>query len=389
LYVSDANTTPGADKILLVTVKTGADYLSGGLKWTLETDYSADSSGFGAFKLKGKDAATAVDLTASDMTMTNTGTSLIVTTPLANAPDALWYYYGQFGLGVPLTTGNIYRLKADLTAPGGAANPSILLAINARGTAGYGFTQLNQAPISGGVTASASTWSGYLVPVETKATGPEAQFIVFDSSSTAGGSVTASSIQLQSIDLAAVLGTATSQGTQTSFTVSADGNPSTTAWSYFDTALGSAPVTKPTLSRNPLNGGTGPIVMTAITSTTDINNIGFASFSGPTGAITTTPGKLTLVRANISTPSGDSAKLPTAWMNVDDAATLQAAMLIERDTAATSGPSASGNDYYLVFEPKNATCTFSLRTLVDKTSINGSVQMNELEVLEADMPSEP
>jgi hypothetical protein len=320
--------------------------------------------------------------------MTNTGTSLIVTTPATNTPDPNWYYYGQFGLDTPLTTGNIYRIKADLTAPGGAVNPSILLAFNARGTSGYAFTQINQGAANGPGT-SASTWSGYLVPLENSVAipAPQAQFIVFDGgpSTTVGGTVTASSIQVQSIALADVLASATSQGTDTSFAVAADGNASATEWGYFDATLGTG--TLPTLTHTPANGASGPLVMSALT-TTNAANIGFASFQGPTGSIPTTAGKLVLIRAKIQTSSSPTATMPTVWLNADSA-TVQAGLLIQRDNAGTSGPTSTPKDYYMVFEPVDATCTFNLRLLADTPNINGNIQMTELEVLEADTPSEP
>jgi hypothetical protein len=386
LYVSDTNTTPGSDKVLLVTVDTGADTLSGGLKWTMVQDYSADTSAFVAYKLSGKDTVTAPDTAATAIVMTNTGTSLSIFTPVANAPDASWYYYAQYDtLQAAVDPANIYRVKASLTAPGGASNASILLSFNARGNAGYAFTQLNQGTALG-PNSTPSDWSGFMVPVE--AGTPQAQFIVFDSSSSVGGTVTASSIQVQSIDLAAVKASASvAQATSSSFPVAASGNASATEWGYFGAALGVSPVTIPTFTRTPANGASGPLVMSAVTST-DPLNLGFASFQGPTASIPTTAGKLVLVRAKLSTSSSPSAKLPTVWMNAE-APTLQAGMLIERDNAGTSGPTTSAKDYYLVFEARDAVCAFNLRVLADKASINGNVQMTELEVLEADMPSEP
>jgi hypothetical protein len=380
LYVSDTNTTPGSDKVLLVTVDTGADNLSGGLKWTMVTDYSADTSSFAAFKFKSD--GTTFDFTASDLTMTNTGTSLRIQTPVTNAPTASYFYYGEFGVTqAGLVTSNLYRATASITAPGGTANASIILALNGRGTTGYGLMQTN-AGVAGGPSATASSWSAFLVPVEA---GPvQAQFIVFDPNSSVGGLVEASSYQVQSIALTDLLASASVvQATQTSFAVSSTGNGTATEWGYFDVPFSTAG--SPTFSHTPANGASGPIVMSAATATA---NIGMASFQGPTNSIATTVDSLVLVRAKLSTSSSAAAVLPTIWMNVE-AGPIQGGALIERNIAGTSGPTSTPADYYVVFQAKDTAAQFNLRVLADKPSINGNVQMTELEVLEADMPLEP
>lgn len=379
LYVSDTNTTPGADKVLLVTVETGADELSGGLKWNLVQDY-ANTAAFATYKFKSD--GTNFDFTAADVVLTNTGTALRIQTTVANAPSATWFSYGQFdALQASVDPANLYRMKASLTGPGGALNPSILLTFNARGNAGYGFVQTNSGA-AGGPTATASTWSAFLAPLE--AGTPQAQFIVFDSASTAGGTIEASAIQVQNIALADVLATAeVVQATQTSFTVSGTGAATASAWGYFDVPFSTSG--SPTFTRTPANGATGPITMSAVTATA---NIGMASFQGPLASIPTTPGKLVFIRARISTSSSTSAKLPTVWLNTE-APTIQGGAFIQRDNAGTTGPTSTPKDYYLVFEAKDSVCAFNFRILADSASINGNVQLTELEVLEADMPLEP
>lgn len=378
LYVSDTNTTPGADKVLLVTVDAGPDSLSGGLKWSLVTDYSANTAAFAAYKFKSD--GTTYDFTATDLVMTNTGTSLRIQSPLAQAPAAGYFYYGEYGaLQATVDPASLYRLKTSLTAPGGAANPSIILAFNARGNAGYGFVQTNSGA-AGGPTATASTWSAFLAPLE--AGTPQAQFIVFDSAGTTGGVVEASAIQVQNIVLADVLASASVvQATSSSFPVAASGNASATEWGYFE-----APFTSlPTFTRTPANGQSGPLVMSAVTSA---STTGMASFQGPTASIPTTAGKLVFVRVKLSTSSSASATLPTLWLN-SEAPTIQGGALIQRDNAGTSGPTSTPSDYYLVFEAKDAVCALNVRILADSPGISGNVQMTELEVLEADMPLEP
>jgi hypothetical protein len=380
LYVSDTNTTPGTDKVLMVTVETGADSLSGGLKWNLVQNY-ASTTPFTTYKYKSD--GTSFDFTANDVTLTNTGTALRIQTTTTKAPSANWYSYGQFAaVQATVDPANLYRMKTSLTGPGGALNPSILLTFNARGNAGYGFLQTNSGA-AGGPTATASTWSAFLAPLE--AGTPEAQFIVFDSSSTAGGIIEASAIQIQNIALADVLASAeVVQATQTAFTVSATGSATPTQWGYFDVPFSTAG--SPTFTRSPANGApAGPIVMSAVTAT---SNIGYASFQGPVASIATTPGKLVIIRARLSTSSSTSAKLPTIWLNTE-APTIQGGLFIERDIAGTTGPTSTPRDYYLVFEAKDAVCAFNFRINADKASINGNVQLTELEVLEADMPLEP
>lgn len=379
LYVSDTNTTPGADKVLLVTVETGADSLSGGLKWNLVQDY-ANPALFGPYKYKSD--GTSFDFTATDVVLTETATALRIQTTVAKAPSANWYSYGQFAhVQASVDPANLYRMKATLTGPGGALNPSILLTFNARGNAGYAFVQTNSGA-AGGPTATASTWSAFLAPLE--AGTPEAQFIVFDSSSTAGGVIEASAIQVQNIALADVLASAAVvQATKTSFTVSATGAATATQWGYFDVPFTTGG--SPTFTHTPANGATGPIVMSAVTAT---SNIGYASFQGPTASIPTTPGKLVFIRARLSTSSSISAKLPTVWLNTEGP-TIQGGSFIERDNAGTTGPTSTPRDYYLVFEAKDTVCAFNFRINADKASINGNVQLTELEVLEADMPLEP
>jgi hypothetical protein len=379
LYVSDTNTTPGADKVLLVTVDTGADTLSGGLKWTMVTDYSADTSGFNAFKFKSD--GTTFDFTASDLTMTNTGTSLRIQTPVTNSPST-YFYYGEYGVTqAGLVTSNLYRATASITAPGGTSNASIMLALNGRGSTGYGLLQTNSGQ-AGGPTASASDWSVFLVPVED---GPvQAQFIVFDSTSATGGLVEASSYQVQSVPLVDLLASASVvQATQTSFTVSSTGFATSTEWGYFDTPFSANGL--PTFSHTPANGATGPIIMSGATATL---NTGMASMQGPTNAIPTTVDSLVLVRAKLSTSSSASAVLPTIWMNVENGP-IQGGSMIQRDIAGTSGPTSTPADYYVVFQAKDTAAQFNLRILADAASINGNVQMTELEVLEADMPIDP
>lgn len=381
LYVSDTNTTPGADKVLLVTVETGADSLSGGLKWNLVLDYPSTTP-FGTYKYKSD--GTSFDFTAADVVLTNTGTALRIQTTVAKAPSANWYSYGQFAhVQSAVDPANLYRMKTTLTGPGGALNPSILLTFNARGNAGYGFLQTNSGA-AGGPTSTASTWSAFLAPLE--AGTPEAQFIVFDSSSTAGGVIEASAIQIQNIALADVLASAgVVQATDTSFAVSATGAATATEWGYFDVPFSTSG--SPTFTRTPANGASGPIVMSAVTATA---NIGYASFQGPTASIPTTPGKLVIIRARLSTSSSTSAKLPTIWLNTEGP-TIQGGLMIERDTVnpTVTGPTSTPKDYYLVFEAKDSVCAFNFRINADKASINGNVQLTELEVLEADMPLEP
>ena len=373
LYVSDTNTTPGADKVLLVTVDTGADSLSGGLKWSLVQDYSSTTV-FDAFKFKSDGPN--FDGNPSDLVMTNTGTALRIQTPLANVPTASYYYYGEFGeLQATVDPAYLYRSKMSLTAPGGAANASVLLTFNARGNAGYGLLQTN-AGAAGGPSATASTWSSFLAPLEPGT--PQAQFIVFDSSSTAGGVIEASAIQVQRIGLADVLASASVvKPTVSSFTVAASGSASATEWGYFSVPF----TTSPTFTRSPANGAAGQIVMGAVTAS---GQTGMASFQGPTASIPTTPGKLVIVRVKLSTSSSASAVLPTLWLNTE-AATVQGGLLIERDNAGTTGPTATAKDYYLVFEAKDAVCALNVRLLAQANGISGSIVMSELEVLEADI----
>jgi len=359
LYVSDTNTTPGADKVLLVTVETGADALSGGLKWNMVQDYSADTSAFGVYKFKSD--GTNFDFTAADVVMTNTNTALRIQTTVANAPSDVWFSYGEFGaLQATVDPANLYRMKASLTGPGGALNPSILLTFNARGNAGYGFVQTNSGA-AGGPTATASTWSAFLAPLE--AGTPQAQFIVYDSASTAGGVIEASAIQVQNIALADVLASAeVVQETQTSFTVSATGAATATEWGYYDTPFSTNG--SPTFTRTPANGATGPITMSAVTATA---NTGMASFQGPSASIPTTPGKLVFIRARLSTTSSTSATLPTVWLNTE-APTIQGGAFIQRDTLnpTVTGPTSTAKDYYLVFEAKDSVCAFNFRILADR-----------------------
>jgi hypothetical protein len=381
LYVSDTNTTPGADKILMVTLDSGADVLSGGLKWTMVQDSSADTAAFNAFKFKGD--GTTLDFTATDLVMTNTGTSLRIQTPLTNSPTG-YFYYGEYGkTQASVDPANLYRVTASLTAPGGTANPSIILALNARGNAGYGLMQTNSGA-AGGPTSTGSSWSAFLLPLE--AGTPQAQIISFDSTDATGGLLEASSISVQSVPFADLLASASVvQATSTSFAVASDGNASATEWGYFEAPFGGGGL--PTFSHSPANGNAGPLVMSGATATT---NLGLAAFQGPQASIPTTAGKLVLIRAKLSTSSATSAVLPTVWMNTE-APTVQAGTLIQRDTAnpTVTGPTSTPTDYYVVFEAKDAVCAFNLRILADTGGMNGNIQMTELEVLEADMPLAP
>jgi len=390
LYVSDTSTTPGADKVLLVTVAdtfgspAGVDFLSGGLVWNMVQDYTASTAGFVAYKFKTD--GTTYDFTASDLVMTNSGTSLSIQTPLTSAPSASYWYYGQYDtLQATVDPLNLYRMKATVTAGVYTANPSMLLVFNARGNAGYGFVQTNSgaAGTNRGPGTTPSTMSAFLAPLEGGT--PQAQFIVFDSSATQGGTpFVASAIQVENIALADVLASAAVvQATKTSFTVSSTGAATATQWGYYEAPFSSSGL--PTFTRTPANGATGPLVMSATTATA---NIGMASFQGPTASIPTTMGKLVIIRARLSTTSSTSAKLPTIWLNTE-APTIQGGLFIERDNAGTSGPTSTPKDYYLVFEAKDSVCAFNLRVLADKASIAGNVTLHELEVLEADMPLEP
>jgi hypothetical protein len=343
-------------------------------------DSSADTSAFVAFKFK-SDGGANFDGVASDLTMTNTGTSLRIQTPVTNTPTASYFYYGEYGrIQTTVDPDNLYRVTASVTAPGGSANASIILALNARGNAGYGLMQTNSGA-AGGPTATASSWSAFLLPLE--AGTPQAQFIVYDSTSATGGLVEASDISVQNIKFTDLLASASVvQATSTSFPVSSTGAATATEWGYFDAPFGAV---SPTFSHTPANGASGPLVLSAATAT---DNFGLASFQGPTASIPTTAGKLVLIRTKLSTSSSASAVLPTIWLNTE-AATIQSGTLIQRDIAGTSGPTSSPDDYYVVFEAKDAVCAFNLRILADAASINGNVQMTELEVLEADMPLEP
>jgi hypothetical protein len=391
LYVSDTSTTPGADKVLLVTVAdtfgvppTGVDFLSGGLVWNMVQDYTASTAGFVAYKFKTD--GTTLDSTASDLVMTNSGTSLSILTPLTSTPSTSYWYYGQYDtLQATVDPLNLYRMKATVTAGVYTANPSMLLVFNARGNAGYGFVQTNSgtAGTDRGPGTAPSTLSAFLAPLE--AGTPQAQFIVFDSSATQGGTpFVASAVKVENIALADVLASAeVVQATKTSFTVSSTGAATATQWGYYEAPFSTNGL--PTFTRTPANGASGPLVMSAATVT---NNIGMASFQGPTASIPTTIGKLVIIRARLSTTSSTSAKLPTIWLNTE-APTIQGGLFIERDNAGTSGPTSAQKDYYLVFEAKDSVCAFNLRVLADKASISGNVTLHELEVLEADMPLEP
>jgi hypothetical protein len=386
LYVSDTNTTPGADKILMVTVKTGPDFLSGGLKWNLVTDHTNTAAFTGVYSFKSDGPNFVIDPT--DATMTNTGSSLRIQTPVTSAPTTSYFYYAEFGAAqAGLSTANLYRATADITAPGGSLNPTIILQLNGRGTTGFGYLLTNPAATTASSPgAGASSWSAFLRPDQDGDV--QAQFIVFDPNSSVGGLVEATNYQVQSLPFQDVLDSASVvQATKTSFTVASDGANTATEWGYFEQALSANG--NPTWSHSPANGATNTaLVMSATTNGNTASNIGYQSFQGPDYAIPTTLGKLVLIRAKLSTSAATSDNLPAAWLHVDTP-TAQSGKMIERGNDVTSGPTSTARDYYLVFEAKDTTAQFNMRWLADKPSMTGDIHLTELEVLDTDMPLAP
>jgi len=381
IYVSDTNTTPGADKILLVTMQTGDDYLSGGLKFSSFADYSADTTGFTSFKLANRDSGTTPDTNPSAVTLSKTGTSLSFQTPMTNTPTG-YYYYGTYGwVQTTMDETNLYRLQASVSGSNGpSGNPSILLGFNSRGDGGYAFTQITP---SQGPGTTPEAWSAYLAP--TKSCTPDLVLGVLDPGDTWGGTVVMSNIKIDEILLNDVLGSADSIATINSFTVGSTEN--TTEWYYLDAAADTAS-TKPTFSHTPTAGGSGSSLLLQA-STSSATNIGYASLNGPGNTFATTSGKLVIIRAKLATSSADSAKLPTAWLNVETAA-FQPGMLIERTAGvAGSGPTTSATDFYLAFEAREATAKFNFRIIADKAGIAGNVILSEVEAMEVDVPAEP
>jgi hypothetical protein len=201
LYVSDTNTTPGADQILLVTMETGRDTLSGGLAFELAKDYSSDTTDFGSYGLSSQLSTTVPNINPANIVMNKTASSISVNTPQTNSP-AGYYLYGQWtaaSTAFPVDPAYFYKTQADVSGSlGPAGNPSIVLGFNGRADTGYG---INQITAGQGPGTAAETWSGFMAPV--KAGTPAVFIAVLDASDTAGGTVVFTNIKVERVDKAA------------------------------------------------------------------------------------------------------------------------------------------------------------------------------------------
>jgi len=379
LYVSDGSTTPGTDTTNLVTLDAGQDYLSGGPVFEMVADHSSDTGPFNGEKLAASNdtGQAGIDLNPSAVTLSKTASSLSITCALTNTNPG-WYIYGKYTYAQPVQPGFIYRVQADVSIAATGTAPSAVLAMNARAgsgsnaAAGYGFSQI----LAGQLGATPVTKSGYLVPAQ--AGNPAVEVFLLDVSDAQGGTLTATNVQVQRVDLQQVLDSASAVLTVTDFTIGT-GN-----WTSFTAPFGTSPVTLPTFN---LTSTSGPdLSITATTSASDVFNIGLASFEGPTATVTA--GKLIVARYGVRTSSADTAKLPTLYLVVQDP-TSQGGFALDRDTATGSGPSSTPKDYYVVYETTGTTAKATFSCLAASLGINGNLTLGDLTVYSADIPSGP
>jgi len=379
LYVSDGNTTPGTGWFILGTLDAGPDFLSGGPVYEMVADLSYDTGPFAAAKVAGPNdtGQGGIDLNPPEVTLTKTASSLSITCAVVNT-NPNWYIFGMWAYAQPVQPGFIYRVQADVSIAATGVAPSAVLALNARAgygsnaAAGYGYYQI----LAGQLGATPVTKAGYLVPVQ--AGNPAVEVFLLDATDTQGGTLTATNVQVHRVDLQSVLDTAGEVLTVTDFTIGT-GN-----WTSFTAPFGTSPVTLPTFSLTTVSGP--DLSVSGTTSASDVYNIGFARFEGPEAPVSA--GKLILARYGVRTSSADTAKLPSLHLVVLDP-TAQGGFVLDRDTAAGSGPSVWLRDYYVVYESTGTTARATFGCLAWTTGINGNLTLGDLTLFSGEIQPDP
>lgn len=334
LYVTDLSTTPGADNILIVTngISTDVDTLSGGgAVFTNEATYTSTTSWGSAFILgtdwNGAGQGIVGGNAATKASGTNSGTSLQFTTQLdgTGIPSGAGLYVQFSTAGVPVTTSKVYRLKASVTSSntvGSVADPTIIAQLSG-GVAGTGYYTSAGGAFQALTGSTPKVVSAYLWPLADGTASPN--IIVFDSFATTGGTITASSLSVQSFNPALLTGTAAlydaGTGAASTFAVASSTTagswtiPTTGAFTILNFASGSA-VANFSVAPSSAGNSATLAINTASSSSTSIQ--GIASWSG-SNLYTPSAGKLVVVNAVVKT-ANLSNKYPKPWLIVDGSA---------------------------------------------------------------------
>lgn len=391
IYVSDGTTTPGYATMLMVTMPSGKDVLSGGPVFELVGDYSASSAALSdSFLLKAVagghvNGQAQVGTAVTDASVANNGTGTItLTTPVTNNPSNRYYYvyYGLPGTdaAASMEAGYLYRLSADITVPDRATAPSVLLFLNGRSTGpGLGFAQW----IAGGTdgpTASAANFAAYLWPAAAGAA--PAQIASIDTNSSVGGTMTVTNVKLHKLDVSE-LGEGTELLSQATFSRDDADN---TAGKYNTASIKYGDATQPTISFAPANGATGAeeLVINGATGTT-VNPAGYGQFNS-SALFTASAGAMVVVEASVSSSSAADAVIPHMWLDIGKGVYVPG-YIKDRADSAVDGPSTTPKTYYCVFDSRDGgDFSFSFRGLVDSVNMNGNIRLQSLTVKEYEMP---
>jgi hypothetical protein len=410
LFVSDTVTTPGYNAALILTVESPSfDALSGGAVWGLEEDL-ANTSGFTYLKLSGVvdnfNAAATVETgppatggPVTQVTVSNTGTVLSITTPLAR-PSPTNYLYGQYGRNTTaaLDTSKIYRLQGTVasTAATTSANATWELEINGRANGpGLGYLEFGRNPAGNGgpTNGNPGQYSAYLRPLASATA--QIVFRVFDDDGTVGSTMSASNLDLFGIPAASLVNPVQTLAV-TNFSVDPTNIvPNYPTWGYYRTNF--AGMTLPgTMTGLPGLGGSGAeLVHTVVVGSS--TQKGFAWFHS-SGAFTATAGKLVVVDFQVSSTSAisSSAKTPDLWLGVSSNGAGFNAALLSDPTVPDLGnnPTSTPKSYYAIFEAVAGSYNLWFRCVGEDfgspfITVNGNIRCSDITVTEYDMPALP
>lgn len=372
LYVSDGNTTPGSDEILLVTVESGADSLSGGPVWEGFQTYTdlSSAAGFAISATLGGHVNAGVTLDPSGVSVTPSAGSVVITTPDSQSSSV--YYYAVATVDtLSLTEGVLYRASATINGDG--SSPIFLFGMNGRTSTGFGYVELVT-----GAAAAPTAYSAYLVPAMSESATLE--LAIYDPGTT-GGANTATGFEVVKLEDMAALGDGSSVYAETDFTAgTVDGDN----WFFSSATYGDAQ--DPTISAQPAAGGSGSeLVITGSTAGTT-NRAGFAQF-GAKDLFTPTDGKLVVIKGSVTSTTTTPSAIPSLWLNTGQGSLIYGYIL---DPSAAAGPSATPKDYYVVLDGDSAAGAVQINfaALVDTDAKNGNLRLQSIEAVEYDPPAE-
>jgi hypothetical protein len=413
LFVTDGVTSPqGYDKVLLVTVDTGPDKLSGGPVWEPVANIS-NTTPFGTTLYLGlygpmtaQDVASTVNPPA--VTGVNNGTSLAITTPVTNPNwDAshdtyyagYWARYLSLAMGQPqgtavLDPNFLYRVHATVSSSNASAasNSTIETGMNGRAAppsstgSGLGLALIVGAAPWGPTSGSPVTTNGYLVPVA--AADSILWFNVFDPSTNAigGGTITWSNIKVDRIALTSLVPVAVKRD-MTSFTNGGAGGFTELGIAYAS-FTGASVV--PTFVRTPASGSAATFTQSA-NANNNPESRGFQSMDFGGLFTPTNAGDIVMLKATLTGAAVGTSKLPDVWLNIqDNGGQAQGSTMFS--PYAASGPSASPKDYYAAVDVPAGLATaqwgFNFRTTVEYNEVNGTITCSHVTITEYAPPAE-